>query len=83
MMFEFILDDRNLAAPMKALIGRLQIPMVKVAIADVNTALGHLEYVLTGKKHAAGNDHQYQIKSHWCNPVSFFIVSHGYVSVHD
>ena len=34
MMFEFILDDRNLAAPMKALIGRLQIPMVKVAIAD-------------------------------------------------
>ncbi|MDQ2078300.1 DUF1631 domain-containing protein [Marinimicrobium sp. ABcell2] len=34
MMFEFILDDRNLAAPMKALLGRLQIPMVKVAIAD-------------------------------------------------
>lgn len=34
MMFEFILDDRNLAAPMKALIGRLQIPMLKVAIAD-------------------------------------------------
>jgi hypothetical protein len=34
MMFDFILDDRNLAAPMKALLGRLQIPMVKVAIAD-------------------------------------------------
>lgn len=34
MMFEFILDDRNLAAPMKVLIGRLQIPLVKVAIAD-------------------------------------------------
>lgn len=34
MMFDFILDDRNLATPMKALIGRLQIPMVKVAIAD-------------------------------------------------
>jgi hypothetical protein len=34
MMFEFILDDRNLAAPMKVLLGRLQIPMVKVAIAD-------------------------------------------------
>ena len=34
MMFDFILDDRNLAAPMKALIGRLQIPMLKVAIAD-------------------------------------------------
>lgn len=34
MMFDFILDDRNLAAPMKALIGRLQIPLLKVAIAD-------------------------------------------------
>jgi len=34
MMFEFILDDRNLAAPMKALLGRLQIPLVKVAIVD-------------------------------------------------
>lgn len=34
MMFDFILDDRNLASPMKALLGRLQIPMVKVAIAD-------------------------------------------------
>jgi hypothetical protein len=34
MMFDFILDDRNLASPMKALIGRLQLPMVKVAIAD-------------------------------------------------
>ncbi|MCP8900209.1 DUF1631 domain-containing protein [Gilvimarinus xylanilyticus] len=34
MMFEFILEDRNLAAPMKALLARLQIPMIKVAIAD-------------------------------------------------
>ena len=34
MMFEFILDDRNLADPMKALLGRMQIPLVKVAIAD-------------------------------------------------
>ncbi len=34
MMFEFILDDRNLAEPMKAMIARLQIPIVKVAIAD-------------------------------------------------
>ncbi len=34
LMFDFILDDRNLASPMKALVGRLQIPMVKVAIAD-------------------------------------------------
>ncbi|GAB2196349.1 DUF1631 domain-containing protein [Sessilibacter sp. MAH4] len=34
MLFEFIVDDRNLAAEMKALLSRLQIPMLKIAIAD-------------------------------------------------
>src|SRR5690606_29141938 len=34
MMFEFILEDRSLASPMKAQLARLQIPMIKVAIAD-------------------------------------------------
>jgi len=34
MLFQFILDDRNLAAPMKALIARLQIPLIKVAMVD-------------------------------------------------
>lgn len=34
MLFQFILDDRNLAAPMKALIARLQIPFIKVAMVD-------------------------------------------------
>ncbi len=34
MLFEFILDDRNLAEPMKALIARLQIPIIKVGVAD-------------------------------------------------
>ena len=34
MLFQFILDDRNLAAPMKALIARLQIPIIKVAMLD-------------------------------------------------
>ncbi|MDO3388372.1 DUF1631 domain-containing protein [Gilvimarinus sp. SDUM040013] len=34
MMFEFILDDRNLAPSMKVLLGRLQIPLIKVAITD-------------------------------------------------
>lgn len=34
MLFEFILEDRAVPDPMKALIGRLQIPMVKVAILD-------------------------------------------------
>ncbi|MCU7959506.1 MAG: DUF1631 domain-containing protein, partial [gamma proteobacterium symbiont of Bathyaustriella thionipta] len=34
MLFEFILEDRNLSDSMKALISRLQIPMLKVAILD-------------------------------------------------
>ena len=34
MLFQFVLDDRNLAAPMKALIARLQIPIIKVAMLD-------------------------------------------------
>jgi hypothetical protein len=34
MLFQFILDDRNLAAPMKALISRLQIPIIKVSMMD-------------------------------------------------
>jgi hypothetical protein len=34
MLFDYILNDRNLAIPMKALIGRLQIPMLKVGILD-------------------------------------------------
>jgi len=34
MIFEFILDDRNLPDAMKALLSRLQIPMLKVGILD-------------------------------------------------
>lgn len=34
MLFDCVLDDNNLAIPMKALIGRLQIPVLKVAIMD-------------------------------------------------
>lgn len=34
MLFEFILDDRNLPDSLKALIARLQIPLLKVAIQD-------------------------------------------------
>ncbi|WP_223414115.1 MULTISPECIES: DUF1631 domain-containing protein [unclassified Pseudomonas] len=34
MLFECILDDRNLPDSLKALIGRLQIPMLKVAVID-------------------------------------------------
>ena len=34
MLFEFILDDRTLPDSLKALIARLQIPMLKVAVLD-------------------------------------------------
>ncbi|UCJ18291.1 DUF1631 domain-containing protein [Pseudomonas sp. MM211] len=34
MLFEFILDDRSLPDSLKALIARLQIPMLKVAVID-------------------------------------------------
>ena len=34
MLFEFILDDRDMPDTMKALLGRLQIPMIKVAVLD-------------------------------------------------
>lgn len=34
MLFEFILGDHNLPVPMKAVLGRLQIPMLKVALLD-------------------------------------------------
>ena len=36
MLFDFILEDRQLHPVMKALIGRLQIPVLKVALADRN-----------------------------------------------
>ncbi|WP_250460033.1 DUF1631 domain-containing protein [Microbulbifer litoralis] len=34
MLFSFILEDRNLAEPIKAQLGRMQLPLLKVAIAD-------------------------------------------------
>ena len=34
MLFSFILEDRNLAEPIKSELGRLQLPLLKVAIAD-------------------------------------------------
>lgn len=43
MLFDFILDDRNLPVRVKALIGRLQIPLVKVSIKEAAffSANGH------------------------------------------
>jgi len=34
MIFDYILDDKNLSVPIKGLIARLQIPVIKVAILD-------------------------------------------------
>ena len=34
MFFEFILDDRNLPVPIQALVSRLQIPVLKIALKD-------------------------------------------------
>jgi len=34
MLFDHILDNRNIPAPMRALLGRLQIPLVKVAMLE-------------------------------------------------
>lgn len=34
LLFEFVLDDHNLPAPVKGLLARLQIPMIKVAVLD-------------------------------------------------
>ena len=44
MLFDFILEDRNLAPTMKALISRMQIPIIKVAISDKTffTKGGHI-----------------------------------------
>jgi hypothetical protein len=45
MLFEYILQDRNLPAQMQALFGRLQIPYLKVAILD--------KHLFAQKSHAA------------------------------
>lgn len=68
MLFDFILDDDNLPDRVKALIGRLQIPMVKVAIADrsfLNRG-GHPARKLLNELARAGiglNDQTDQIKN--------------------
>jgi hypothetical protein len=36
LLFEFILEDKNIPLPMRGLLARLQIPMLKIAIADKN-----------------------------------------------
>lgn len=45
MLFDVVLDDRNLADTMKVLVGRLQIPMIRIALMD--------ESFFTRKNHPA------------------------------
>lgn len=42
-LFDYILDDEDIPDPMKALIGRLQIPLLKVAILD-KSVFSHKEH---------------------------------------
>jgi hypothetical protein len=68
MLFDFILDDENLPIRVKALIGRLQIPVLKVAIADKSflTRGGHPARKLLNELARAGiglNDESDQLKN--------------------
>ena len=68
MLFDFILDDENLPVNVKALIGRLQIPYLKVAIADKSflNRGGHPARKLLNELARAGiglNDETDQIKN--------------------
>lgn len=56
LLFDYILNDRNLAIPMKALIGRLQIPIVKLSIIDKSffEKSGHPARMLLNELSSAG-----------------------------
>jgi len=64
MLFEFVLEDRSIPAPLRALLARLQLPMLKVAITDktffskkkhsARLLLNNLAKVSTGWDHTNG-----------------------------
>jgi len=64
MLFEFVLEDRSIPAPIRALLARLQLPMLKVAITDkeffskkkhtARQLLNNLARVSTGWDHTNG-----------------------------
>ncbi len=56
MLFEFILDDDNLPSEFKAVLGRLQIPLLKVAIIDPSffSAAAHPARTLLNKMAQSG-----------------------------
>ncbi len=72
MLFEYILQDRNLPAQMQALLGRLQIPYLKVAILDkhlfaqkTHPARRLLDALAeAGKKWSAESDRDHRLYEH-------------------
>lgn len=65
-LFEFILEDRAIPSPIRTLLARLQLPMLKVAISDksffskkshaARVLLNNLAKVSTGWDHSNGTD---------------------------
>ena len=53
MLFDFILDDKNVPSAMQALIGRLQIPVLKAAMLDKFTIIRSVRH--DQNNHGAGN----------------------------
>ncbi len=66
LLFEFILEDRAIPAPIRALLARLQLPMLKVAITDktffskknhtARRLLNNLAKISTGWDHTNGTE---------------------------
>lgn len=66
LLFEFILEDRAIPAPVRALLARLQLPMLKIAISDktffskknhtARRLLNSLANVSTGWDHSNGSE---------------------------
>lgn len=65
-LFEFILEDRAIPAPIRAMLARLQLPMLKVALLDktffsrkthsARVLLNSLADISTGWDHSSGTD---------------------------
>jgi len=66
LLFEFVLEDRSIPAPIRALLARLQLPMLKVALTDktffskknhaARILLNNLARASTGWDHSNGQD---------------------------
>ena len=71
MLFDFILDDRNLPEAMKVLISRMQIPIIKVALADKTffTQKGHVARKLLNEMSTAAMGWQGDLSSASKDPL--------------